>query len=357
VVDSTDVLISVLGIGLGFMLYRHMLLRHNDALTVPLPLNNNKPVAKKMTSWSIPLLPVHIAITFSGLLGLSQISALPYNVRELFTAPLLASVCLTLSLYLMLLPAWFFYRRFALYTAVAVPLYVVQSLLIFTLLYSSLPAEAVYDITGTPVFDYAVLETWLRFAGVSLLFAFHLPSAYLLLQEREKLAHCLLWLLLSIPITLIWYFSVIYMAVTDNITELLHDGGSWLAVLAINLWFMLLCFSAAISAYALQHRRQYCWWLLPLSLLVLTLLSWLLLQLALEPIIVKYERVFSALQFLLSTERSELVSGSTLFIRHSIALCGLWLLCIWLYLALNLRQQPKPIVPTGHFFGAKKTLQ
>jgi hypothetical protein len=54
-------------------------------------------------------------------------------------------------------------------------------------------------------------------------------------------------------------------------------------------------------------------------LAVSTLLGWALLAAGTESAVVKYGRVFSALQFLLSTDRSVYVDGASLALRFVLA--------------------------------------
>lgn len=370
IVDRTDILLYLIGIALGAALCRHIVRvqatkQHSDTATAetdqptlarldaatqtpskhtPVQQTKTQPDTASLGAasgfWHARMLVVYPIITVVALLLLSQISALPYNVRELFEHPLAASLALTLSLYILVLPAYGFGKRMAFYVAFSLPLWLVQSALLFTLLFFALPLEALYDIAGAPHSTMPMTETWLRLAGVLLLIAYHLPCAMLVLRERQRLAHAMLWLLGSLPVTAIWYLAVVHYAVTDNITELLRDGGGWLEALLLNLWTMLLCFCAALTAYSIKCRRHRLWWQLPLTLLFWSFASWFLLQQALEPMIVKYGQVFSALQFLLSTERSMLVDGSTLFIRHLVAAAAIYLLFSWLYL-LTLTTKPK----------------
>ena len=67
-----------------------------------------------------------------------------------------------------------------------------------------------------------------------------------------------------------------------------------------------------------------------LALLVLPLLGWGLLQAGTEPMLIKYGKAFSALQFLLSEDREHYVRGAALFARFVLAhgllllgVCGL----------------------------------
>lgn len=368
IVDRTDILLYLVGIAVGAALCRHIVRvqaakQHSDTATAETDqqtlsrLDAVQTPSKQTTLqqiktqtdttspgvasgfWHVRMLLVYPIITAVALLLLSQISALPYNVRELFEQPVAASLTLTLSLYILVLPAYGFGKRMAFYVAFSLPLWLVQSAVLFTLLFFALPLEALYDIAGAPHSAIPKTETWLRLAGVLLLLAFHLPCAMLVLRERQRIAHALLWLLASLPVTAIWYLAVVHYAITDNITELLRDGGGWFEALLLNLWTMLLCFCAALSAYNSKFNRHRLWWQLPLTVLFWSFASWFLLQQALEPMIVKYGQVFSALQFLLSTERSLLVDGSTLFIRHFIAVTAVYILFSWLYL-LTLAAKP-----------------
>lgn len=356
-VDVTDVLIQIIGAGIGFVGYLFLQRRAN----LPAAENNTATAivpAKKSTTehkirpWltlgqSKPMLLIvlHMVVTVLVMLLIGQLPVLPYNVRELFTDDSIAAVGLSLMFYLMTLPLLLRFSQFAVF-ALWLPLVVfLQSTLIFWLLYLTAPTESLYDILGTPVTSLPKsLELMLRFIGLFSLIQFNFLFAGRLVQLQIKLPALIIWIIFSVPFAALWYLVVVKFASTDNITELLANGGSYSVALELSLYLVLLFGTAAyLSRYfTMAHNRRF-WWLCIVILLGF-ILSWLLLNVITESLIVKYQQVFSALQFLLSSNRANYAAPDELMLRYAISHIAILVMLAWFY-TLAQRLNPQSCQP------------
>ncbi|WNO60677.1 VanZ family protein [Rheinheimera sp. MMS21-TC3] len=360
-VDITDVLLSVIGAALGFMLtlycYRFSQQQANPTATLQQQTQatattttaSTKAPAKHIATTKAQLagkskvlfLALHFIVSLVALYGLSQLSALPYNVRELLTDNASAIIGLTLAAYIMFLANCVRLSQFALFVLVSPLLWIVQTSLIFCLLYFSVAAESLYDILGFPNTSLPhFLELLLRFIGFFCLIQFNCLAAKQFLQSKQKVAASILWLGSNIVVASLWYWAVVYLAATDNIVELLDDNGSIISLMALTAWLVLLFLSATYSAKIISQCLFQAAWLKLTKLLLLMFiivismaLSWWLINIATQSIIVKYQQVFSALQFLLSTDRSHYVTPLQLLIRYCLAYSAILSILTWFYIA------------------------
>ncbi|MGI5310475.1 VanZ family protein [Rheinheimera sp. WS51] len=360
VVDITDVVLSVIGAALGFLLtlYCYSFSQKQTKIAATF---DNQPQAdtvttiastaapaklltaseRKITSHARVLLPLHLVTSLLGLYGLSQLSALPYNIRELLTDNTSAIIGLTLAAYIMFLANCVRFSQFAQFILLSPLLWLGQSSLIFCLLYFSVAAESLYDILGFPITSLPhFLELLLRFIGFFSLIQFNCLAAKQFIQNQHKIIAAILWLGSNICIASFWYWAVVYLAATDNIVELLADNGSIMGLIALTAWLVLLFLSAAyggkIIAQCLLQAGGFklTKFLLVLVMFVISMaLSWWLINIATQSIIVKYQQVFSALQFLLSTDRSQYATPLQLLIRYCLAYSAILSILTWFYIA------------------------
>ena len=274
---------------------------------------------------------------------LSRLPVIPYNVRELLSDNLSAIPGLCLMLYLLALPAIFTFNSYARFILWGPLLCLTQGLVIFWLLYATVPAESLYDIVGTPVTTLPqAIELMLRFIGFFSLIQFNCMAALQFIYSRSKIPATILWLGANAVVALLWYLAVVKMAATDNIVELLADGGSLVAITALTAWLMLLFSAAAYLAQQCSTPVPTRWKYMPLLILFVLPLSWWLLQNATESVIVKYQQAYSALQFLLSTDRTQYAAPLQLFMRYSLAFITLLGLLCWFFIpAIALRRTIK----------------
>jgi hypothetical protein len=122
------------------------------------------------------------------------------------------------------------------------------------------------------------------------------------------------------------YYVVVMAASTDNLVELMAHNGSAGSFLLIGLAITLISFGGTKGAVALilgapQRVRAVVW------VIGAGGLAYAALYFGTEQIIIKYEHVFSALQFLLSSDRSHLAGPKELMTRY-IALYGFFIMII-----------------------------
>jgi hypothetical protein len=115
---------------------------------------------------------------------------------------------------------------------------------------------------------------------------------------------------------LLAYAVVVLAANTDNLTALLAHGGR----LDAFLWVWLAGFFTSLAGYGVAGwagtgRPRW----VPAAILAAAGLTWGALTLGLESVVVKYGQVFSALQFLLSRDRSHYAAGGELVLRFTLA--------------------------------------
>ncbi|WP_169337161.1 VanZ family protein [Arsukibacterium perlucidum] len=357
-VDSTDVLLQIMGAGIGFTGYLFLQRRatrpaaENSTATAAAiaTVQTNRSIAEhKGPPWltraqrkPLLLIAIHLAVTVLALLLIGELPLLPYNVRELLTDSSMAAVGLSLMFYLMSLPLLLRVKQFAVFALWLPLLVLLQSTLIFWLLYLTVPTESLYDILGAPVTSLPQsLELMLRFIGLFSLIQLNYLFAGRLVQEQNKLPALIIWAIFSLLFAVIWYLAVIKLAATDNITELLANGGSYGSALGLSLYLALLFGAAAYLGryFAMPQRRRF-WWLCIVILLAFGL-SWLLLNTITESLIVKYQQVFSAMQFLLSSNRANYAAPDELMLRYAIGHSAILILLAWFY-ALAQRLNPQP---------------
>lgn len=254
---------------------------------------------------------------------------MPYNVRELFgtrhslAQPLLFLAALYASFGIPALAAsWLMQQqRLAWWWVVALTL--AHTLLSCLLVYSAVSKESMQDLVGAPTLQiWPPLEYIGRFAGL-----FWAPSVQMLIaatcawrsEDRSNhkgplLAHAVIVLSVALAV---WYWVVVVSANTDNLTELMAWEASPLATGLLLTYVLLLAYSGSLIASRFDRWRG--------ALVALALVSLLaipgygLVYYGTEATIVKYDKVFSAIQFLLSASRDHYVQDARLVIRFLIA--------------------------------------
>jgi VanZ family protein len=373
-VDLTDVLLAIMGAASGFLLTRYCYRFWFNALpehlrTVPttaaeltvksestvaamqtVPLTTKKPaetIAVISTTKSHPplnwLLFAHLALSLLALYYLSTLSAVPYNVRELLTDNSSAILGIVLMCYLLFTPSAFTFPLFAQFILYSPIICLLQSSIIFGILYFTVPTESLYDILGSPILALPpFLELLLRFIGFFSLIQFNCLAANQFIHCKQKISAAILWLGGNFGFAAFWYWAVVFLAATDNIIELLADGGSVSSLFALTLW-LILVFSSAAAVANLAYQsvfsrlslrtKSFVWLFIGLALTLP--LSWWLINIATESVIVKYQQVYSALQFLLSTDRSQYADPLQLLKRYSLAYMAMLSILSWFYFAAS----------------------
>ena len=262
----------------------------------------------------------------------------PYNVRELMYEghPFRSLVLLTTLLYWaigfpILIVQWL--ARGELYLLSFPPLVLLHGLIAWMLLWSAVPSESIHDIVGSPVLAWpGKWELLGRFLALFSLWSVAATAGAVIAAWRclpgvngakSALLGWAIGACLFVPTS---YYVVVTAASTDNLVELIDGNGSVGAFLLIGLAMAGISFGGTKATLALipgivRWTRAATW------VLGSGVLAYLAIYFGTEQVIVKYNQVFSALQFLLSSDRAHLAGPGELAIRY-IALWGFLIIAI-----------------------------
>lgn len=279
--------------------------------------------------------PFHVSIKYSqiiafavlsiGLAVLNKLPGIPYNIKEL-VAPGLAGVFSIVGLSMALL--WLINGHFpairkfgpasrALYF---LPLWLIaHALVTWGLLRLSVPLESIHDIVGSPVLDWVWdLELIGRYVALHCAIALPLLGAIILTASQSRVGQkgllaiwCLWSLLLAWPL----HAVIVSHAATDNLTELMRGGGDFPYAMLLVAGVFLASLSATLLSSLLARPSH-----IPAKLFLViaaAMSSVACLWFAAEPMILKYGKVFSAWQFLLSPDRNNYIAGPQLWLRFA----------------------------------------
>lgn len=196
--------------------------------------------------------------------------------------------------------------------------------LMAALLLAGAPRESVHDLVGSPVLGTAGwVETAGRLAILLLGAIWTLALGHALHGGAVRpgyraggVAHLLLHGLWLVPL---WHLVVVVWAGTDNLTELMSGGGGLVSTACLLGYGVLVGMTGSAMAGALWQLGSKRLLGAGMSLLASLALGWLLLTAGTEPMVFKYGRTFSALQFLLSPDRNNYVEGVELMLRYAVA--------------------------------------
>ncbi|HEY9099867.1 MAG TPA: VanZ family protein [Thiobacillus sp.] len=320
IADTTDWFLAWLGGLTGYGVSRYMLraprrivpsvAATHAATVVTAPL-------KQSVAW-------HIGLSVFGFAALIWLAVhmpwMPYNVRELLRPDaiwLSAFLLAGMGYWLAVWPVWLARRHVSgIHRLWQLPAgLLVYGLFSFLLVRMAVPDESVYDLVGSPVLDWP--RQWEL--GVRWLALLAVPGTLLYLAAqtvRQWRGRQLgVWAFLAaIPVLMLAYWGVVAQAGTDNLTELMASPRP-LAFAALSAWlFSLFCAAAWIAAPASIAQRV----LRSTSVVVSLLLAVALLSLGLANEIDKYGHQFSAMQFLLSSDRQHYASQTVIWLRYSV---------------------------------------
>lgn len=264
-------------------------------------------------------------------LAASASARVPYNIRELFLkgpahlAPLLFPLVLFAAFLPPALAArWLArgsWRRIAAYPGIVLAHAVVAWIGVRAVI----PLESVWDIVGSPVlhwpWEWELIGRFTAlFGAISILLCGGTLMAGALCGEEGFGRAFLRWVFVAVPLLALAHWVVVVRADTDNLTELMVGGGGLAASSWISAWLLVLAAGGAGLAMipAPDTRRGTAVLLAAASVPF----GWMALSLGLAPAIAKYGAVFSALQFLLSPDRSHYVVGGGLATRYVAAHVG-----------------------------------
>lgn len=358
-VDVTDWMLEVLGGIAGFAIIQYlnrMLFRaapNTASLSAPMPAVGEIGMMGTMGTTGTMRAEMRgrraLAVTAIGIViwvGIAWLimrsSLTPYNVRELVDSrhPLLS---------LVLLAGWFYWitgfpvlivqwlTRGEMYLLSLPHLALIHGLVAWILLRFAVPMESIHDIVGSPILNWP--WEWEMLGRFLALFSFWTVSAtaggiiavwHTLPGVKSALLGWAVGALLLIPIS---YYVVVVSAATDNLVELIARNGSAGAFLLLGVAITGILFGGTKVALALipgaEWRARAAAWALGSCAI-----SYLALYSGTEQIIVKYNQVFSALQFLLSSDRSHLAGPSELVVRY---------IAVWSFLVAAIAMVQYPI--------------
>lgn len=339
VAELTDALLAMLGAVLGWRLggwltnanYAWPSAAVNDDAPVYARENNRAVFQINRWRWQgISITGLALALWL-----LARVPGVPYNVVKLMpmsATGLIAALGLALvAWWIAMLPV--IMVQVSRVMAMALPLWLLlHGLVAFAALRVTVALPMLHKVIGSPVLAWPGLtEDLVRYLALHCALLLPLCGAAALVQvlrKTEALAGLLYWLLLVAVMAWPLHWAIVEQAATDNLVELMRGGGSLSAVSWLALSIMATGITAGAAAnlpFERQHRR---------GLLVLLVLSAAItpaaLQMGLEPAVIKYDRVFSALQFILSAGRDTYADGPELALRYLLAWLAVTGMLTWL---------------------------
>ncbi|MES2758012.1 MAG: VanZ family protein [Pseudomonadota bacterium] len=311
-----------------------------------------------------PLLPLAASagVLTLGMWLVLQLPGIPYNLKKLFGDHALAgSAMFSLALLWLGSGPWLAARAAlqldasrrhgALWTPLLVAAIALAS---YALVNLATPAIMLEKIIGAPDLYRRVVddnywgEAWrasfaawpralvvaaerlVRYVALYAVFAIPLVVGLLAVPRRDRRARVIVALLCLLPFWVLAKFVVLDWAITDNLTELVVDGGAFWLAGAVALF--------AANAVLLATRPGA---LTAAATAAMLAASWLLLTQAIETVVINNGRIFNGLQFLLGQDRTTLLTAPELFMRWSaLYLAALAVVVAGMVLARRLRPFP-----------------
>lgn len=343
--DFTDVLIMTSGGLLGLKIAQWMfggygsshwtlgnLAQHESSmLKVVRPHSTKESVS--VSKWSQHLLS--FAVLILSIATVTHLPFVPYNVKELIEPGIygvFSVIGLSLAVQWLVNGHFLFLNRCnrmhgqMLY----LPLWlIVDGAVTWILLRLSVPMESIHDIVGAPVlgwiWEWELIGRYLALHGAIALQIIGATALLGILRGKYRLEVFLTWIIWSSLLAWPIYWIVVARAATDNLTELMLEGGTFASSSLLAGGFLFFFFAAAAISNLLANRPRY------LKTLLLSgaalILSIVCFWFGTEQVIVKYGKVFSAWQFVLSPNRETNVSGARLYLHFALAFGSL--LCLW----------------------------
>lgn len=332
VADLTDAGLAFLGGAMGFRLARWLvstaplLSGLADASTPSAaPVWQAEP---RLASLHQGVFGIHlgsVALMGVTLALIANMPGMPYNVRELIAVGplgLVSSLSVAASLFLLANGPMLLMNRSSLAVLAAPVGLALTGAVCFALLRTGVPLESLHDVVGFPVLGWPwEWERLLRFIALWMAIGLQVGLACLfvaMLLDPRRLPAFVNGVVVSALLSYPLYWAVVSRAATDNLVELLANRASFSAVSSLALGGMGVCLAASsLSALMAEPKR---WRRLVLTVLFGSLLAPVALVAGLAETIIKYDKVFSAMQFLLSTDRSQYLTGMALWSRFAVVL-------------------------------------
>ena len=327
--DITDVFLEFLGGLLGLFVTQWILSgQKNGDIEQALSPQPSVTYHQQLTKIHPPPWKVH-AFKLLGLFVIigviTQLPFIPYNIRELIApgkAGLLSVIGLGIAIYWMINGHFIFLQWAKRSLMLTLPVWlIVHGLVTWILIRVSVPVESIHDIVGSPVlkwpWEWEILGRFLCFHGAIMLQSMGACILISLFNKQAKIEKFIIWLIWAALLSWPLYVVVVDSAATDNLTELMRDGGTFLSstILAIGYLAFFTTGSALSNAIAIPTDRRRKVILVFASSVIATTCFWM----GSEEIIIKYEKVFSAWQFILSSDRQNYAEGINLLLRFALA--------------------------------------
>ena len=340
--DLTDVLIQTAGGLFGLLVTRWVLSGHESAIK-QFPVDRSEPprqdTQRKAISLAHSLRWNPHLVTFAGLFvvigTITNLPFVPYNVRELIEPGIygvfsIIGLCLTIQ--------WSVNGHFIFLERcnrnsgqmIYLPLWLlIHGFLSWIFIRLTVPLECIHDIVGSPVlgwfWEWELIGRYLALHGAIALQIIGATILISIAHKRSQIEIFLTWMIWSMLLAWPLHRIVVEQAATDNLTELMRNGGTFISstLLAVG-WFSIVFSGSAISS--LFATRSYHFSIVVLSALAVfsaALCFWF----GSEQVIMKYDKIFSAWQFLLSSDRQHYTNGPRLYLRFIAALAlllGCW---------------------------------
>ena len=331
--DLTDAVLESLGGALGYFMARWIAQPYAEqprstvvGFTRPrpstlLPLTARPDSLGRKCDYVRPVVTLLALCLALGLL--LNLPGMPYNVRELLSPGWGGAVGSVLGLsavaYGMANGAFFLFTKKRRGWFLAFPaLLVIQGVLAWLLLWLSVPQESLEDIVGAPVLDWpGSLEMAGRYVALHLSLVLQMVGSALLVRgvlNPSARLDFIYWVVVTTLLAWPIHMIVVEWAATDNLTELMRGQGSFLtsAMLAGAFFLTSLVGSATAAAFGTRQRVFALLAMAVAAAIGATGLFWA----GAEHTIIKYDHVFSAFQFLLSTDRAYVPPGPALMLRY-----------------------------------------
>lgn len=332
--DFTDVLIQTAGGWLGLVIAHWILsaytgrgeVGHTDSSSRRQSIANQHPKAISAPSIWWP----HF-VMFAGLViavGLvTHLPFVPYNVKELIEpgiSGVFSTVGLSLAIQWLINGHFLFLQRCNLMhqQMLLLPLWLIaHGVVTWLLLRLSVPMESIHDIVGAPVLGWFwEWELIGRYLALHSVISLQIIGAMVLIgivHRKCRLEVFLSWVVWSILIAWPLHWIVVTLAATDNLTELMRGGGTFVSSTLLAFGFFLFFVAGTSISSRLARRIGYLqsFIIAGLSVFLAILCFWF----GAEPMIMKYGKIFSAWQFILSPNRENYVTGFRLYLYFVVA--------------------------------------
>jgi glycopeptide antibiotics resistance protein len=178
-------------------------------------------------------------------------------------------------------------------------------------------------------------ERVVRYVALYSVFAVPMVVALLALPRQDRRPRVLINLICLLPCWLLAKYVVLDWAITDNLTELVADGGT------VFLAALIALFSVNAVSLVAWARRPRTFPVLAIATAGLALAGWWLLNQGIETLVINNGRMFGGVQFLLGENRTTLLSAPALLARWcAVYSSGLAVVVVGMLLSMRLLPLP-----------------